>query len=270
MHNQIKYIIISLLSLTLISCGTTKIDTAVKNGAKKLSAHEIRELLTGSTVKSSGYGEEAEIKYLPKGKLTARNIDNDKDIGMWQVDDLGRLCLKFRKWGQGDKICYLVYEDGQKYKQFTKNGLLAYSFTIIEKGGNFEEEITYDGNIEKTTPQTNSPVIKNTAVRSSIPTPPPSPEDLKFIIRQTARNCPGCNLAKAQLSGSNLLNANLAGANLAGANLSYTTLRHANLRGANLYNANLQGANLSGADLTGANLTGANLDGANLTGAVGY
>jgi hypothetical protein len=280
MNHKIKQTIILLgLTITLFGCGTEHMDAAVENGAHKLSGHEIRKLLTGSTVKSSGYGDEAEIKYLDSGKLSAKNMDKDKDVGLWSVDDQERLCLKFRKWGQGDKICYWIYQDGEKYKQFNKSGLLTYTFTVTEHGANFQEQydndrmrgITYSEKEGITTPQSIHSGSKSATVKTkiSVPLPPASPADLRFITRKTARNCPGCNLAHAQLSGANLLNANLEGANLAGADLSAAILRHANLRGANLYKASLRGANLSGADLTGANLTGTDLTDTNLAGAAG-
>jgi len=271
MKKNIKQTIIFLgLTIALFGCSTERIDSAVKNGATKLSGHEIRELLTGSTVKSQGYGQEAEIKYLGNGNLSAKNKDNDKDVGVWQVDNNEMLCIKFRKWGQGDKLCYWLYKEGREYKQFNKSGILAYSFTITEQGGSkFQEGVTFTDQKSKTVSETTSASPQNTATRISVPAQPISPEDLKFIVRKTARNCPGCNLAHAQLSGANLLNANLEGANLTGADLSGTVLRHANLEGANLYKTNLRGANLSGANLTGANLTDADMADANLAGAVG-
>ena len=74
-----------------------------------------------------------------------------------------------------------------------------------------------------------------------------------FLAGQT-RDCPGCNLAGAQLKRRNLAGANLAGANLAGA-----VFHRAVLRGANLSGADLTGANLNKSDLLQANLSGAKL-----------
>jgi len=71
------------------------------------------------------------------------------------------------------------------------------------------------------------------------------------------KQCPGCNLLRANLSGADLTQADLSGANLIGANLS-----GANLSGANLSEANLGGANLLGADLSEADLSGAQWPGA--------
>ncbi len=267
-NNKLKKSFVLLgIAVAVWGCGTENLNTAVENGAKKLSGHDIRILLTNSTVKSTGYGEEAEIKYLQNGKLSAKNNDQEKDTGLWQIDNQERLCLKFKNWGQGDKICFQVYQEGKEYKQFNTSGLLAYTFTVTEQGRQFQEGISYTAPKTKETAQAINKDTDFTSTQGSLDSSPPkSPTDIHFIIKQHAQNCPGCNLAKAELAGANLLNANLEGANLAEANLRDALLRRANLKGANLYKSNLQGADLSGADLTGANLTDAILTGARLTG----
>lgn len=72
----------------------------------------------------------------------------------------------------------------------------------------------------------------------------------------TERQCPGCDLAGADLSGLDAPGADLSGANLRGA-----SLYKARLAGANLSNADLRGANLADADLTLANVQGVATDG---------
>ena len=62
----------------------------------------------------------------------------------------------------------------------------------------------------------------------------------------STKECAGCLLEGADLSGTNLKEAILEGANLSGADLSLATLK-----GANLDQANFKGANLRAADLTG-------------------
>lgn len=71
------------------------------------------------------------------------------------------------------------------------------------------------------------------------------------------KNCPGCDLSGADLSGRNLAEADLSGANLRGANLENANLTNANLAGANLDNTNLFYAYLPGADVTDATFLGA-------------
>jgi hypothetical protein len=89
-------------------------------------------------------------------------------------------------------------------------------------------------------------------------------EDILYIYREIARNCPGCDFANVSLRGADLVQANLIGANLSGADLSKANLRRANLRGARLVGTNFSDADLGGADLQDANLRGAILKGANL------
>src|ERR1700756_4707770 len=58
------------------------------------------------------------------------------------------------------------------------------------------------------------------------------------------KDCPGCDLAGANLKRFDLTQADLAGANLAGANLHRAQLTRVNLSGANLTGANLNKADL--------------------------
>ena len=79
-------------------------------------------------------------------------------------------------------------------------------------------------------------------------------QDAAAFLAGHTKDCPGCDLAGAQLKRRNLAGANLAGANLAGA-----SLHRAVLRGANLSDADLTDANLNKTDLLQANLTNAKL-----------
>ncbi|MSO71889.1 MAG: pentapeptide repeat-containing protein [Alphaproteobacteria bacterium] len=136
--------------------------------------------------------------------------------------------------------------------------------------------------------------IENPAAKiAALPVDAASPRDA-LIAR--ARDCPGCDLTRAnlkradlrgaKLAGANLTLANLHGANLAGADLTGALLTNANVNRADLrraklgksfmhevmlFDSRLDGADLGGADLTGAlagkiQLTGAKLQGAKLLG----
>ncbi len=70
------------------------------------------------------------------------------------------------------------------------------------------------------------------------------------------KNCGGCQLRAADLSGADLDGTDFRGA----------SLRDANLNGATMVNARLEGAKLDGACLTDADLTGAGTDAGSLTG----
>ncbi len=88
------------------------------------------------------------------------------------------------------------------------------------------------------------------------------------------KECPGCNLARSELSYSDLRKANLEKANLKGADLNHADLRGANLRGSILIRADLstgtklKDADLSHSDLTEANVSEAELKLAKLCGAI--
>ncbi len=104
---------------------------------------------------------------------------------------------------------------------------------------------------------------------SARPVPPPDEAAIAaddreglFLAGRTI-DCPGCDLAGADLKRRVLAGANLAGANLAGATLHRANLERAVLDGANLAGANLNLANLARASLVGADLSGALLYKAN-------
>jgi uncharacterized protein YjbI with pentapeptide repeats len=98
-----------------------------------------------------------------------------------------------------------------------------------------------------------------------------NPEHLQQLRR--TKQCPGCDLSYADLSGWKLEGADLSGANLNAANLRKARLSSAKLIGANLNHADLAKAILNQANLSQATLVftrfeEAVLNQANLTNAV--
>ena len=94
-------------------------------------------------------------------------------------------------------------------------------------------------------------------------------ESASDLIRVLQRgDCPGCNLADADLVHAQLKDADLHQAQLQRANLARAKLDGANLSGADLSFTNLQGASLRGADLRGSRLYGTDLRQADLSGAL--
>lgn len=79
--------------------------------------------------------------------------------------------------------------------------------------------------------------------------------DLKKALAQ--KNCPGCSLVHADLSGKNFQDADLSNADLSNANLTDAYMPGSSLAGANLTRANLTNATLYRADFSNANLTDA-------------
>lgn len=87
-------------------------------------------------------------------------------------------------------------------------------------------------------------------------------------------DCPGCNLAGADLTNTCVKAKNLTGANFDGATavlmcMSYANFSNATFRKTDLSGANMAHADLDGADLTGAILTITSLKGTDLTKAKG-
>ncbi|MDD5759775.1 MAG: pentapeptide repeat-containing protein [Desulfobulbaceae bacterium] len=252
--NVASFLLIGLFFLPT-SCVKHEIDTAIQHGAKKLSGKQISTLVNGSSVQMDGSSQSAMVEFLQDGSLSGKNTSGEKDKGEWKVkgDDL---CLFFKKWGQGDITCYQLVQDGSEFKLYNRKGMFFYTLTVMTPG----EKDSSSEILSKpaTSSQLSAPVQSPRAEERSpaiVPVSPQAAADVTFFIRQSAQNCPGCNLAHVDLSGQTLIGANLQGANLTEANLSHANLRRANLRGANLYRADLRQADLAGADLTGANLS---------------
>jgi hypothetical protein len=242
------------LMLLLNGCASHSAESIHQGNSKKLSVGQIRELVNGSSVHLEGYGQSATVEFSHDGTLAGTNISGEKDTGDWQVKR-GKLCLHFKKWGQGDKLCYLVEGSGSAYQLFNGKGMMIYDLTVLTPGGHEVKSDPQSPLAIKAADHPSSAKPEAPVATENLPITPQVAADLDFIIRQNAQNCPGCNLAHAHLAGQSLVGANLEGANLAEADLSHANLRRANLKGANLYRANLTGADLAGADLTGANLT---------------
>lgn len=269
---RIRTFVVTLpLLFLLAACGTKALDTTLAEGGRKLSADEISNLVGGNTLRMQDYGLEATVECFLDGKLAGANSKNSKTTGRWQLDEQGRLCLRYKRLGGVDDFCYAVYKVGDQYRQITDNGAMAGSFTVQE--GNSRDAVGASFSPAKKYPsRTSGSSAMSSSRQESLPSyrPVEPPElhtetDIRFFHLEMAQNCPGCNLAGVDLEGARLQDANLPGADLRGASLQQSNLRRANLRGANLAGADLSGANLAGANLSGANLADADLTDANLT-----
>ena len=219
------------LLFLLTSCGKHDLDLAIQQGSKKLSEHQLNELVAGSSVKMDGYGQTANVEFRQDGTLSGANTSGEKDKGEWRVKG-DELCLRFKDWGEGDIICYQVVQNGGAYMLYNRKGMMIFDLKVL------------------------SPVAKESIKNTVSPTTaegnvaPHSPASASATTKELSPTSP-----QAAAAGQMLIGANLQGANLAEADLSNANLRRANLKGANLYRANLRHADLAGADLTGANLS---------------
>ncbi|MGV1097939.1 pentapeptide repeat-containing protein [Thiovibrio sp. JS02] len=282
-----NYLLVLSLLLFAAGCGSKDLDpNTVAGDGKKLTGGELVELLSDNTISLHEYGETATIEMYANGKLYAVKSKTEKNDGWWSTEE-DTLCLKFKRWGYGDKICYEVFRKGEEYQMYTSSRIRASYFTVSpgvkrQPADHKTARPAKATQTRATTPETPDVVEEKTPEATSSPTiqetttPTANPEssrrDLRMIYRGMSQNCPGCNLPGIDMAGASLMRANLAGANLKNANFSKANLKWANLKGANLSGADLSGANLAGADLAGADLdradlTGANLEQANLRGA---
>jgi len=243
------------LAFLLTNCGKHDLNTTLQQGAKKLTGPQVNELVAGSSLQMEGSGQTATVEFSPEGKLSGANTVGEKDKGEWRVKG-DELCLVFKKWGQGDVHCYQVTDQNNNYQLLNHKGMMSYTVSVLTAGKGNTQQTASPPLAGGKTSQPSPPAPTDLALQpQALPTSPQAVADVDFIIRQSAQNCPGCNLAHAKLAGQILIGANLQGANLTEADLSHANLRRANLQGANLYRANLRHADLAGADLTGANLT---------------
>ena len=82
-------------------------------------------------------------------------------------------------------------------------------------------------------------------------------DSVQLAQLKTTKQCPNCDLSRADLQDQDLTGANLTQAFLGGSNLFEAQLQGANLSGADLRVTNLFHANLTSANQQDMNLTGA-------------
>ncbi len=289
MLKQLAVISSILLYFSLSGCSShTNISQLEKSGGKQLSGAEILERVEGNTLLLNSFEMDGYLFFDQSGKLFAKDLAHNKDLGHWDVNDADQLCLKLKAWWYGELNCYTLWNDHQDKTTFqlaNKNGLLKFRATQSQGDSQrlFAEPKKRAKSMgrsirSKKSSKTNS---QNSQQQQAAQTPGVEPgkpvvaahyatnaatvaQDNTTTMELVAKNCPGCNLSFADLKGANLAGANLEGANLEGADLSGANLRRANLRGAKLENANLASAELPGTDLSNSNLKNANLKGANL------
>jgi hypothetical protein len=113
----------------LLSKGETKPADPAPDKVK-LDGAQIDQLVRGNTLMIEEYGVKAKVELHPDGTLRAFKQDyNDQTRGTRDVEG-DALCMKFKRWGEGDEQCYAVYKVGEEYQQYTASGLIASRFTV--------------------------------------------------------------------------------------------------------------------------------------------
>ncbi len=283
---KIKSFLLVILLTALTGCATSNINKLVaEEGGEQLTPDQVLTVVEGNTVHLSGYDSDAYLFLDQSGRAFAVDTWNEKDLGQWDVSELGELCFRMQNWWYSDLNCYQMYRVDNGYKLTNDKGLIKFTATLfpgdykssyydVKKGKrSFRKSARSGEEVSRTTAPVAAVVAETEpepeAVDRAITeenTYKISQEDknLRTTVKWMARDCPGCNLSETNLKKADLVGAHLAGANLSGANLRMANLRRADLEGANLEDAILIYANLPGANLKNANLRGADLKGANL------
>lgn len=290
-----KQFLMLFLLIAVSGCATTNVNKLVaQKGGEQLTPEQVLSLVEGNTLRLTGHDTDAYLYMDRSGRTFAADVYHNKDIGQWDVSDLGEFCVRMQNWWYSDLICYLMYQVEDTYKLTNNDGLIKFSATqypgdyknsyyAVNKGKkSFRKSIRSSDELTETaTPAAASAETETISAPQSADKAiteentykiSQEDKDLRSTVRWMARDCPGCNLSMTNLKKADLVGAKLAGANLSGSNLRMANLRRADLQGANLEDAilaycNMPGANLKGANLKGANLKGANLIRADLTGA---
>lgn len=271
-----------MLLLTVAGCAGNRVGDSDKMTAR-LDGDAVKRLLTGSTIHLVEYDGAADVTLAADGTAMAVNMDRQKDSGFWGVDDQGRFCLRFKKWGFADTLCYEVYPKEENAFRLTVQPGGAYASMTVEKAmmpplpvnpqlepqtATITKNEEFPAGQEQRAGDYSGPVMDKPGSSSY------AREDVRYIMTMMARDCEACNLRNISLPGADLSNARLAGADLSGADFTGARLRNADLQKsdlsrARLVNADMSGADLRDADFFGADLTGANLKGARIKGAKG-
>ena len=287
-----QFICLLCSTLLLLGCSPATVNTITSQaGTKELLPAEIVQLVEGNTLYIQSSEADSYLFFDPSSRLFGKDLYANRDTGRWDVSEDGMVCLKMKNWWYGDLRCYRVFMKGEREKIYLANSadVIEYSaeYFVGDKKRLFVAPVTQKKSFRKSVRKHAQPEVSpSPGQQENLPqqqkkhqfgiTEPATTKnvtkDTQATVKWVAKNCPGCNMAGADLHKANLVEAHLAGANLAGADLQMANLRRVDLQGANLRNAvlryaNLPGANLQDADLTGADLQGANLIRANFTGA---
>lgn len=283
-----KAIPVLLCCIFLLSgCGPTTINKLEKvDDATVMEPAAILHLVDSNTLFVHSFEEDSHLFFDHSGKLYGKDIYNNKDAGNWDVSEDGELCMRMKSWWYGDLKCYQMLVSGSTYYLTNSSGVLQFKaeqsagdtqnifYVVKGKKKSYRRSLrkknqpltdtetpaqTISAAPEEMAEESSKSIVEETSTYSES-----HESDLRSTVKWMARNCPGCNLAEANLNKADLVTANLVGANLRRASLKMANLRRANLEGANLAAADLSYANLPGANLKNTNLSGASLKGANL------
>lgn len=119
-----------LAAFSCAGCLKSEQETAIANGAKKLSKAEAERELTEHTLIGSipHLNINFTLYYAPGGVLVGAitGAMKGRDRGVWHVLDDGRVCLRWSQWEENEEKCRELWKDGAEFKLFEeKAGKLA-------------------------------------------------------------------------------------------------------------------------------------------------
>lgn len=92
--------------LASITLGASQ--SALAQEGPPLNTDEIIELLSGNTIKGTGYS----LYYTADGKVRGKE-GSYRDTGKWTAED-DTFCVRWKKWAQGKELCWNLRRDGNK------------------------------------------------------------------------------------------------------------------------------------------------------------
>ncbi len=98
--------------VVLAACQTTETELK-ESGAPPLSAAQVSEIFTDSTLRSETQkGNPVYIYYAPDGAmkgLVTWKGGSERDAGRWEVSNDGLLCAQWDTWREAERSCWQLY-----------------------------------------------------------------------------------------------------------------------------------------------------------------
>ncbi len=131
--NKKNIFFVSLILVIIWGCaGNLTIKKARQQGARQLTGVQLLKLIPDNTLHLAGWNNDmrADVVCRANGRIIAENCKGEKSEGGWSISQGDKLCLRFSDWLFGDKICYAVFQQDEKFMAFRSDGGLEYNFTL--------------------------------------------------------------------------------------------------------------------------------------------
>ncbi len=142
--NKNKLVIVSLIFVFLCGCaGNFTIQKARQHGARQLTGYQLLKLMPENTMHLVSWNNDMRVDVVCRanGKLIADNNRGEKSDGSWSISQGDKLCLRFKDWSFGDKLCYSVFQQDEKFMAFRSDGGLEYNFVMDRMPDNLNQAV---------------------------------------------------------------------------------------------------------------------------------